>query len=244
MRRLTCKILPFLAALLLCATSLYADSPTPAYERQARKAAAFFSAREWLNATAMYTLMLEEQPRDAGTYAHAIVARYFEADTVYAVSLIQRAMDHGVDFDRLLGDIKAASISAGSSDMYEDILLQARGAYPYLTRSINARLTDYYDFRSNAPELIRYSSRMLEGSPDNVRYRRLLARGYMLDDNPAEAARVWQGILKSDPDNLDTLVDLGCLYWLSGRRDDALPLLTRAYSLRPTPFLEALIERD
>lgn len=231
-----------LAVALLAAVAVRAAEPSAAYLRQARKARGFFEAREWLNATAMYTLMLEECPREADTYAHAIVARYFEADTAYAISLIQRAMDHGVALDSLLADVRTTSFGAGSPGMYEDILLHAREAYPYLARSINARLTDYYDFRSNAPQLIAMSRHMLSASPGNLRYRRLLARGYMLDGAPEQAAGIWRQILAADPDQLDTLLDLGSLYWLTGQRDKARPLLTRAYSLAPSPYLESLLE--
>lgn len=230
-----------LAAFLLL--PLTAQGQSAEYERNARKAETSFAAREWLNASAMYTLMLHENPRQPDVYAHAIVAQCMAADTARAVTMIQEAMNYAVPLDTLLSDVRGVSLSTGSPDMYEQLLLKARDTYPYLARAFNIRLADYYQFRTNGPMMVEYARRLLTTTPGNVRYRRLLAEGYMLQGDDTAAAREWSGILADHPDDLPTLLDFGSLYWTTGRRADALPLLTRAYSIAPTPYLEHLITR-
>ena len=69
-------VLRFIKILLavLFVLPLAAQGQTSSYERNARKAENFFAAREWLNATAMYTLMLHEDPRQSDVYAHALAS--------------------------------------------------------------------------------------------------------------------------------------------------------------------------
>lgn len=231
-----------LAVLFVLPLAAQGQTTTSSYERNARKAENFFAAREWLNATAMYTLMLHEDPRQSDVYAHAMVAHYMAADTTRAVTLVQTAMNYAVPLDSLLSDLREVSLSTGSSDMYENLLLRVREAYPYLARAFNIRLADYYQFRSNGPMMVEYARKLLATSPDNIRYRRMLAEGYLLQGDNAAATREWTSILAQHPDDLATLLDLGSLYWVTGRRSEALPLLTRAYSLKPTPYLLHLIE--
>ena len=171
-----------------------------------------------------------------------MVAHYMAADTTRAVTLVQTAMNYAVPLDSLLSDLREVSLSTGSSDMYENLLLRVREAYPYLARAFNIRLADYYQFRSNGPMMVEYARKLLATSPDNIRYRRMLAEGYLLQGDNAAATREWTSILAQHPDDLATLLDLGSLYWVTGRRSEALPLLTRAYSLKPTPYLLHLIE--
>lgn len=211
------------------------------YRRLAEKSVRFFDNREWLNAQAMYTLMLERQPRRATVYAHAMVADVMTGDTVAAVTAIQRAMDHGVPLDSLLGDVRDISLGIGHATLYETLLLRAADAYPWLKRGLDSYLLDYYDFRNNGPMLVQYARRLLTATPYNLRYSRLLARGYMLNDKPELAADVWRNILSRHPDNYDTLLDLGNYYLQTGRRADALPLLRRAAAINSTPYLQSVI---
>lgn len=243
------KILSMMCALAVAAAAVArpalpataTDSDGAEYVRLAEKADRFFSHREWLNATAMYTLMLDREPARRATYAHDIVARYMVSDTVTAVGLVQTAMDHGVALDSLLDDISSVSRGVGSADMYERLLRQCVTRYPWLSRTFNGALLRYYDYRDNGPAIIRYAGIMLTGSPDNVAYQRLLARGYMLDDRAEAAVGVWQRILSDDPENLATLLDLGNYYYVSGDIDRALPYLSRAYALQPSPYLLRVI---
>lgn len=243
------KICLVIAAAITAAAGLYARMPVvikggenAEYCRLAEKSERFFDNREWLNAQAMYTLMLDIHPRQAPVYARSMICHYMAGDTTMAVAGVQRAMDHGVALDSLLSDVRDISLSVGAPRLYEDILQRAAVSYPWLKRSIDSYLLSYYDFRDNGPMLVRYAGIMLGATPQNLRYSRLLARGYMLDNKPDKAVAVWLGILAGHPDDYDTLLDLGNYYLLCGHRSDALPLLTRAQKLRPTPYLQSILD--
>lgn len=224
----------------LCCISATSD-PNPEYVRQQSKAQRYFDEKEWLNASAMYTLILTREPSNTAVYASSIVSHYMSADTIGAVTLMQQAMDNLVPFDSLLTVVQQRAMVAGSGTMYENLLIQARKCYPWLVRSINGHLLDYYNFRNNGPMIVQYAGLMLEGAPDNCAFMRCLARGHLLCGNMDSAAEVWHSILSSDPDHLDTLIDLGTYHYNAGRRQEALSLLSRAYQLAPSPYLAHLI---
>lgn len=243
------KICLVMASAFTATAGIYARMPVvikagekAEYCRLAEKSKRFFDNREWLNAQAMYTLMLDIKPRQAPVYARSMICHYLTGDTMLAVAGVQRAMDHGVALDSLLSEVRDISLSVGASRLYEDILQQSALTYPWLKRSIDGYLLSYYDFRDNGPMLVRYAGIMLAATPQNLRYSRMLARGYMLDNKPDKAVAVWLGILARYPDDYDTLLDLGNYYMLYGHRCDALPLLKRAQKLRPTPYLQSILD--
>ena len=59
------RFIKILLAVLFVLPLAAQGQTSSSYERNARKAENFFAAREWLNATAMYTLMLHEDPRQS-----------------------------------------------------------------------------------------------------------------------------------------------------------------------------------
>lgn len=224
--------------------SAFAVAPdTPDYRRLDEKAGRFFSNREWLNATAIYTLMLAQNTDDASLYSADIVSRLHVGDSIQAVAMLQTAMDHGVVLEDLLGGIDSLACRTGNATLYRDYLLQARTAYPWLTRTLNGYLLRYYDFRDDAPQIIRYAQIMLTGSPENLGYRQTLARGYLLDNQTEPAIAELRAILAADADNLQALLTLGNLYLALDNRGAALPLLRRAVALAPSPYLTALLRQ-
>ncbi len=216
---------------------------TDDYKRLSDKAARYFDNREWLNATAMYTLMLDARPRVSETYAHAIVADYMQADTVAAMDMLARAMDHAVPFDSLLADVQRISMAAGSGTLYEDMLLRSRTSYPWMARSIDGSLLRYYNFRDNGPMIVRYAKVMLAGMPHNTEFESLLARGYMLCGQSDEAVAVWQELIAHDPDNRAAFLNLANYYESINRPAEARPFFERAQQLHPTPYVAAILSR-
>ena len=236
-------------AVLLAAAAVAGTAGTPEsgradaadLQRQWDKAQRFFNNAEWLNASAMYTLILSKEPRERDVYSYAIVSHYMSRDTVGAVALMQQAMDNRVPLDTLLSDVRRTSMVAGSGTMYENLLLQARRRYPYLVRSVNGHLLDYYNYRDNGPLTVKYAQMMLDGAPNNLGFMQMLARGYMLCGEMEKAAGVWHSILHAHPDNREALIDLGSYYYTTGKRDLALPLLEKANAQWGTPYLQKLI---
>lgn len=222
--------------------SIAAAKADAEYNRIAAKAARFFDNSEWLNANAMYMLMLDERPLDVKTYSHAIVANIMSGDTVSMGNLLELSMRNNVPFDSLLYSVQHVSMQVGSSDLYEKVLLTSRDRFSWLSRGINAYLLKYYDFRNNGPEIIRYAKIMLAGMPDDVTFQRQLARGYMLDNQPDNALSVWLNVLQHNPEHYDTLLDVGMYYEETARHNKAVDYLQRAYDIRPTPYVQELLQ--
>ena len=238
------KVFITLLLTLFTTSVLWSESPGDSeFDRLERKASLFFSNSEWRNANAMYVLMLEQRPHDRGTYSHAIVSNIMAGDTARALGLITLAMSNRIPIDTVLTEVRQTSFSIGRGELYEHFLLKTRSAYPWYSRVVNNYLLEYYDFRSNGPELVRYSTMMLEGLPSDLRLLRLLARGQMLSGLTDNAVNTWLKIIDLYPHNYDTLLDLANFYAVSGNPDSALTWFRRADAIRSTPYVSDYIAR-
>ena len=90
-----------LAALLALLTLTAAAVPAPqsattpdssAYARTLRKALRFMDDGEWLNASAMFTIMLEQRPEEVSNYSNAIVTDAMLGDTLAVSRLLETSM--------------------------------------------------------------------------------------------------------------------------------------------------------
>lgn len=235
--------LALLAAVAAPAARQSDGAGTPDQARQQAKAERFFSHGEWLNASASYVLLCTEYPQNTGFYARAVVSQYMAGDTIGAMSVLRRSMLNDVPIDSLLGLVNTLSKQAGNAPLYRNVLTDLRRNSPWLTRNIDLRLLDYYTSRNDGPEMIRMSRQLLAASPDNGRLRMILARGYLIDELFGAAEAVWRRMLAETPDNTDVLLWLGTLYLNTGHHDTAMPLLRKAYDLRPTPYLKQLLDK-
>lgn len=243
MRRALYLCLALLAAVAAPAARLSGASETSDLARQQAKAERFFSHGEWLNASASYVLLSTEYPRNTDFYARAVVSQYMSGDTIGAMSVLRRSMLNDVPIDSLLGQVNVLSKQAGNAPLYRNVLTDLRKNSPWLTRNIDLRLLDYYTSRDDGPEMIRMARLLLAASPDNERLRMILARGYLIDGQFGAAEAVWRRMLAETPDNVDVLLWLGTLYLNTGSHDTAMPLLRKAYDLRPTPYLRQLLKK-
>jgi len=233
----------FLAALVSLATSTVQanTSDSEEYARTRAKAERFFDNAEWPSACAMYILMLEERPTLPSTYSAAIVANTMAGDTVRALDLVPRAMSYGIPVDSIITGVRARSFDISRGDLYEHFLIDLKSNFPWLTRVADNYLMHYYAFRRNGPMLIHYAQIMLEGMPDSLTFRRMLAYGLMLAGRTDEAVATWTDIIEKWPDDYDTLLDLGNYYDTTGKPEPALRYLTRAEDIRPTPYVSKRI---
>lgn len=223
----------------MCACALCAQTD---YERLEGKAARFFDNQEWASANAMYLLMLEQQPHRADTYGKAVVAEIMAGDTVQALDMVPRSMSFEVPVDSLLAEVKRVSFSIGHGNLYEHYLMGIRKTYPWFGRVADNYLMQYYAFRQNGPELIRYANTMLQGLPDNLNFMRMLAYGLLLDGDTEGAVNTWLKVAELYPDNYDTVLDLANCYEAQGKRAEALAWMRRAYEMHPTPYVGAMVD--
>lgn len=213
------------------------------YDSASAKAQRFFDHHEWANASAMYTMILHEHPDTHDLYGKAIVVTSILNDTIRSQDLLRQAMKYNMPLESVLSDVQKNAFIAGRPELYEKFLQRSARDNEWMKRAINAQLLKYYTFRSDGPQMERYASLMLKGSPDNAHFLLTLARAYMLQGNSTEAAATWHKIISTNPDNYDAIINLANYYSLAGQFDDALPLYVRAYDLRPTPYVQQAIER-
>ena len=222
-----------IAALL----SIFSSFAQTDYERLEEKARRFFGYQEWASANAMYLLMLEEKPRIVSTYAHAAVANVLAGDTIQALGLVPRSMNNEIPIDSLLTEIRTISFSVGRGDLYENYLLGLKNNYHWLSRIADNYLMDYYAFRQNGPELIKYAETMLAGLPDNRNFLRMLAYGRLLDGNTPGALDVWHKVVELYPEDYDTLLDLANCYDAMQNVANALMWFRKADEIKSSPYV-------
>lgn len=231
-----------LSALVTTFASFANDDTATDYQRLENKAKRFFDYREWASANAMYLLMLEQNPRDTQTYAHAVVAEMMTGDTIQALDMATRCMNYEIAPADFLSDIRNVSFSIGNGRLYEEYLLKIKKTYPWYTRIADNFLMQYYGFRQNGPELIKYADTMLQGLPDDRDFLRMLARGQLLDGNTRAALDTWEKTIRLYPDDYDTTLDLANTFDALDNRAEALKWMERAFQLRPTPYVRQRIE--
>ncbi len=213
------------------------------FDATAVKARRFFDNREWANASALYTIMLHERPDSPSLYGRAIVVTSILNDTVRSQDLLRQALKYSVPLDSVMSDVRKYSFIAKQPKLYENFLQRAARDNPWMKRALDVQLLRYYTYRSDAPQMEKYALLLLKGSPDNVSFLLILAQSYMLQDLPGKAVEIWQTIVEKHPDNYDAVISLANYYALSGQTDKALQFYTAAYDLRPTPYVQAAIER-
>lgn len=230
-------------SLVLCLAVALCASAQNSFQATTAKAQRFFDNHEWANASALYTMLIHEQPTSRDLYGKAIVVSSILNDTVRSQHLLRQALSYNVPLDSVMADVKMYSFEARQPHLYENFLKRAARDNEWMKRAINAQLLKYYTFRSDAPEMEKYAQLMLKGSPDNSSFLLTLAQSYMLQDKVPQAVEIWQKIIANHPDNYDAIINLANYHALTGNSDAALPLYTKAYDLRPTPYVQAAIER-
>lgn len=213
------------------------------YKTVATKAARFFKYKDWPNAAAMYELMLEDSAKVVDTYCHAIVTAAMRELPDYEISLLERAQQQLIPVDSIYSGVRRVSFAMGQTSLYENFLMLVMDRQPWLKRSIEKQLLNYYVFRRNGPKMVEYSRIMLTGAPDNRQYLAYLADGYMLEGDETRGIDVYRKLLSLYPDDYDTLLILGNYYYMKGEKEPALRYLGQADSIKSTPYVKDIILR-
>lgn len=239
-----------LAALLLLAGTLRGITATTDYNTLQFKATLFYNNDEWASALAMYTLMIDERPSVVDNYSHAIVAASLAGDTTRTMQLLEQSTKAHVPLDSLYDSTRRLAFNQGDALLYEQFLKNAAATFPWLRRNIDARLLQYYTWRRDGIGMVQYATIMLKGMPDDIDFLTALADGYFSLGDNTRAVETYTYLLAIDPDNYHALLVLGNYYHdiAAGDKSDlqarelSREYLTRAYRLRPTPFLATLLQ--
>ena len=222
------------------------------YEVLQRKATMFYDQEEWLSASAMYTLMIDQRPQVVDTYSRAIISAAMRNDTLMQTDLLEKSFQNHIPFDSLYNHIKTLSFELGKTDLYENFLLHTQKSYQWLSRNIDSQLLKYYSFRRNGTKMEEYALKMLNGienKPESIPFREILANAFMLQGEKQKAIEVYNSILTFDANNYDALIELGNCYYSAFVNDNsdtqsktlAIKYLLKANSIKPTPFVTKVL---
>lgn len=230
---------------IVCPADATAGSQQPVrdYATISAKAGRFFKYREWANAAAMYELMIEDSASVPMNYANAIVVAGMRNLPDYQMSVFERSQSNLVPMAQVLQGVRQVSFSLGEAGLYERFLHLLLERQPWLGRSIDRQLLDYYLFRRDADGIVRMSRLMLSTAPENTGYLNSLADGLMLQSKYEESADVYRKILVLEPNNLTALLALGNYLFINKQPDEALPYLSQANRIAPSPDLAEKIKQ-
>lgn len=217
------------------------DAANVAVQTAARADRAY-QAREWVGANALYMLLLEREPDNPRTYSRVIITADLGGQPDVAPSILERALARSITLDDVLKPLCDDAMALGEAGRYEQFLLRCRSALPWLSRALDARLLDYYTDRRDAEAMVTYSRKLLVGLPDNTDYLNVLASGLLMQGRTVDAVAVWEHILEIDGDNLDALLNLGSYEKDFGDASRGRELLKKACQLKPTPYLERMVD--
>ena len=228
--------------ILLVSAAMAAMAQLP-YAETSRKAARAFDAGEWATASALYNFMIHERPGEISAYGPAIVAAEAMGDSIRPMQLLTQSLQYGASVDSIISLVRQSAFKAARPQMFEPFLIEAWRANPWLRRPIDAQLLRWAEFRHDGPAIVARALTMLRGLPTSARYLNTLAQGYMLCGDTQKAVEAWTECLRHNPDNLPAMLALGNYYSINNLPGRALPYLSRANEIAPSPRLNALISR-
>lgn len=187
----------FAAILAICAAAALPSNADDNAIRQ--KAERHYSAGEWVNAAAMYGLLIDARPQNTGFYARAITSSAMRDSLrprieAEQMTLLHRALGARVPVDSLIAAVGRESIALGHAQIYERFLKTAAACEPWMSRIVDAALLRYYIFRRNPVATEKYARAMLTGQPDNSMWLSALADGQLGEGDLRGAAHTWMEI--------------------------------------------------
>ncbi len=223
--------------LTLALAALLAVASAP--DEAVRKAARAFDAGEWANAQALYGLVTDRAPDDAGAQGRLLASSVMRSDTAAMVGAVERALAAGVPLGVLADSLKVDLRMASGYGRYPGALHLIAGRLPYLRRPVTVRLLDYYTERRDGQMMVECARSLLAGLPDSPRYLSSLALGLLYCGDKPGAEAAWRRAIEADPADVGAIISLASLL---GDSDEALGLLRRADLLSPSPAIKARIK--
>lgn len=199
----------------------------------------YFSQSEWPSASAFYGLLIEQDQECKDIFGRAVISAMMIPDTASVLRFTNDAINRHVPFKSLFSMVKNESFGIGSDDAYENYLLLIKANYSWMTRTVDNSLMEYYTYRKDGKNMIKYAQIMLDGLPDDVKFMTVLAEGYLLDNQIENALTVYHRILEIAPDDYNTLLYLGNYYLNSGDAEKSKDYFRRAYAIKPTPYVKS-----
>lgn len=232
----------FITTALVVLATLAAHTQTRGNTPDARAARAYENS-EWASAAALYSIAADRNPSCTRAYVRSSISYAVRGDTSEAVSAIERALANAVPLDSLLDGLRVEAFALKMPAMYTMLLDRAGDTMPWLRRPLDLHLMHYADRRHDPDGMERYARRMLAGLPADSTARSILARAHTMQGQLDQAEAEWLRHIGHHPADHTAMIELGNLYVAKGDKDRALHFLERARQIRPTPYVEILIQR-
>lgn len=223
------------------------------YARLESRAERFVQFQEWGSANAMYMLMIDRCPAEPSPYSRAIVTSGLLSDSSTQAALLEMTQKQGIPLDSIFYEVNKFAYEIGESQEYEEFLLLVKEKQPWMSRNINMRLLNFYDFRNDATNMVKVAEELLVATPHEVKYLLAVARGQMMLSLYENAVDSYEKVLEIDAENIDALLALGNYYYVvwkdaegtrsqfTSTRNKAIEYLQKAYTLQPTPFVAKIL---
>lgn len=199
----------YIGIVMVVIATVFSAMATTDYAVLEGKAQRFFDHSEWPSASAMYELMLAQQPKNISVYSRAIVAAGMVNDTAKQVSLLERTENNAIPFDSIFSGVLRVSTNLGETTTYTSFMNLVKIKQPWLVRTIDVRLLDFYTFRSDADNMIITADALLKVTPDNVKFLTDKGLGYTLKGDYINSMDCYRKVLEYDKDNINALLNLG-----------------------------------
>ena len=142
------RLLSVIMATAVAAAAL-AGTPDSTLVRQAERA---WDSGEYAAAQALYTLVADRNPSDAGATARMIVAGAIRGDSAMASKTVERALSNAVNLDTLLEAVRRDCYSCSIAPYYPQLLATLGEKMPWLLRPLRLRLLDHSMRRGATPQ--------------------------------------------------------------------------------------------
>lgn len=218
------------------------------YEKLKIKAERFYSYGEWESASAAYELMLMQKFDDVDAYSRAITVNGVLGRSDNQVAIVEQSQKNGISMMDIFGKVKELSYALGKPKIYEGFLLMVKDRQPWMRRSINVMLAEYYSQRNNAPKMVAYADTLLMTRSDDLFALRIKSRGQMLRDDYASLVKTNDKIIALAPSDFEAYLNNGMYFFnmwkaagIASDKRSAIRYLSEAYKLRSTPYLKDLL---
>ena len=172
------------------------------------------------NAQTAYSLNSTDS-RFVYTYALALEKNNKKAE---AIQYYQRAIEIDANYIKPMVNLGKIYIAQKRYDLAEEVL---KAAYKTDSKNfeVNTNLGKLYSSIANYPLSVLHFSKASDFAPNDITEKQNLATAYVSNKQNAEAASVYEEIIKLQAKNWDARYELAKLYLSLGRKEEAKPML-------------------
>ena len=198
---------------------LFISTSLPAIEIEGNKlidkANKHIENMEWKEASALYDIIISQEPDSLNFYAPAIVASAKTDNYNHVVEIVVVSEKNGIALDSILNNILIYTTKLGDTNIYEKTLLSLQKKQPWFEKLFNKHLLEYYKKRHYNTKAIEIADHIIKSKPANIKeIMAIKANCFNELGDIDSAAIVMREILAIDNNFYDARIYLGNYYYL------------------------------